>query len=157
MLENLKKFFWKILEPLFPTIRDTWVFFGFVKHDKRQPYHLGWLKKNQNHQALKKFLKDNDFNYIYISWVDPDEVINMRKVVNTTKQYHVRLFSDGEIRGHYEFTPESHPIKHLLEKGMTEGFDYLKPLLKTMIDPSPADHAPKPNPTPRPRHSAAHQ
>jgi hypothetical protein len=28
-------------------------------------------------------------------------------------QYHIRVFEDGEIRGHFEYTPECYPILHM--------------------------------------------
>ena len=28
-------------------------------------------------------------------------------------QYHIRIFCDGEVRGHYEMTPEDHSFTHM--------------------------------------------
>lgn len=42
----------------------------------------------------------------------------MRKLDNFDFCYHIRLFEDGEIRGHYERTVESNFIAHLREIGM---------------------------------------
>lgn len=151
MLETTKKFLWKLIEPLFPTLRDLWMGLGFMKHDTRQPYHYGWLKDGLNELDGRRFLQAHGFENDYIAWIDPDEVINMRRIYNTIYQYHVRLFSDGEIRGHLEYTGESHPFKHLFDIGLSDGADYLKPLLEPIIRPTPA----KSNSKLPPPHSAA--
>lgn len=134
ILERLKVFLWKLCEPLFPTVRDTWVFLGFITHNERQPFPYGWLKADIGERGLRRALTAAGFTNDYIGWIDPDEVLNMRNVVDVIYQYHVRLFRDGEVRGHYEYTPESHPLKHLRDVGMAEGVDYLKPLLEPLLD-----------------------
>lgn len=57
----------------------------------------------------------------------------MRKLAGVEYQYHVRLFKDSEVRGHYEFAAETNPIKHLREIGMVTGEDYLTPLLTPAV------------------------
>ncbi len=151
MLENLKRFFWKLIEPFFPTIRDIWVGLGFMRHNIRQPYHYGFLCPDLNELNFREFLEKHGFEHDYIAWIDPDEVVNMRKIINTIYQYHVRLFKDGELRGHLEYTGESHPFKHLFDIGLSDGADYLKTLLQPIITPTPA----KLNPTPPRPHSVA--
>lgn len=54
----------------------------------------------------------------FIAWVDKDEAISTRKLDGFDFQYHLRVFKDGEVRGHYEKTPERHPIDHFLDRGM---------------------------------------
>lgn len=155
LLERVKAFLWKLFEPLFPTVRDTWVFLGFIKHDERQNFPLGWLRGGASVRDLRQQLTKAGFSHDYLGWVDPDEVLNMRQAVDTIYQYHVRLYKDGEVRGHYELTPESHPFKHLHEKGMVDGASYLEPLLGPLLDPAPRQSSAAPGPTPRPPHSAA--
>lgn len=153
MLYKLKKIFWKLFEPIFPTVRDTWVFLGFMKHDERQRYLLGYLKTGLSRSDLRAILIKAGFEDDYLGWVDPSEILNMRKIINFVYQYHVRLFPDGEIRGHYEFSTESHPFKHLYEVGMTDGFDYLKPLLVEVMTSDPRSSPAKSNPKSHQRHS----
>lgn len=52
-----------------------------------------------------------------MAFVDPGEEFGMRKLcpVDYRYQYHVRVFKDGEVRGHYEKTPEDYPLDHLNE------------------------------------------
>ncbi|MDP3985881.1 MAG: hypothetical protein U1C53_01350 [Candidatus Veblenbacteria bacterium] len=138
LLERFKKFCWKIFEPFFPTVRDAWVALGLINHNLRQPYLYGALKAEFTHNDLRTYLKAAGFTNDYLAWVDPDEILNMRKVVDVIYQYHVRLFVDGEVRGHHEFAAESHPFKHLHDIGLTDGSPYLTPLLAGMVDELPA-------------------
>lgn len=134
LLEKFKKFYWRIFEPFFPTVRDAWVAMGLISHNIRQPYLYGKLKPGVSRDDLKNQLIQAGFVNDYVAWVDPDEILNMRKQVDIIYQYHIRLFSDGEVRGHHEYTAESHPFKHLYDVGLTTGENYLKPLLSDLVE-----------------------
>ena len=140
LLERFKNFYWAIFEPFFPTVRDAWVAAGLIGHNVRQPYLYGHLKQGATRDDLRKLLEASGFEHDYVAWIDPDETLNMRKIVGVIYQYHVRLFIDGEVRGHYEYTAESHPMKHLKDIGMTDGRDYLSALLSPLTEllPEPA-------------------
>jgi len=84
-------------------------------HEFRQKFFLGHLNSNYNKASLAGMLSDNGFEKAVIAWQDPGEILSMRKIHNGIYQYHVRLFIDGEIRAHYEYSPESHPIDHVME------------------------------------------
>lgn len=146
LLERFKQFYWKLFEPIFPTVRDIWVALGLIKHAERQLYPLGWLKHETGEREARKLLEAAGFSNDYLGWIDPDEILNMRKVVEVVYQYHVRIFSDGEVRGHYEFTPESHPFKHLFERGMLPADSYFKPLLAPVLAERPWVRASRLNP-----------
>jgi hypothetical protein len=49
--------------------------------------------------------------------------------------YHVRLFADGEIKGHYERTVESNPFAHFFEIGMQAKTEMFMNFLKPMLEP----------------------
>ena len=132
-IEIAKKIFWKLFYPFFPTVRDAWVAMGLVSHDIRQPYLYGHLKTTAAKEDLRRQLEAEGFANDYVAWVDPDEILNMRKVVDGIYQYHVRLFVDGEVRAHHEFTAESHPFRHLYDIGLSDGSVYLKPLLTELV------------------------
>lgn len=134
--EKIKNIFWSAIEPLFPTMRDIWIWLGFMTPPPRQNFHYGYVKPEITISDVRNLLKKNGFDHDYIAWVDPGEVLNMRKVVNIIYQYHLRLFNDGEIRGHHEYTGESHCFKHLFEKGFTKGEDYIYPLIENILDKS---------------------
>ncbi len=146
--EKLKHFLWRLFEPLFPTTRDTLMFLGFMRHDERQRFALGWLKPGVTHRQVRATLVAQGFSDDYLAWIDPEETLNMRKLVESIYQYHVRVFSDGEVRGHREYSTESHPLKHLFEKGMTRGSEYLRPLLQPLLVPP---HPQRPPATPSPK------
>jgi len=151
---RLKHWFWKLFGPFFPSFRDLWLWLGFIKHNERQPYLFGRLKSGLGGHEVRQLLAAAGFSNDYIAWIDPDEVVNMRKVVNVEYQYHVRLFNDGEIKGHHEFAAEAHPFKHLYDVGMESGEDYLKPLLAPLLESAPLPLA-RPNPKSPPPDSAA--
>lgn len=67
------------------------------------------------------------FGNHFVAWVDEGQVLSWRKLVDFNNQYHLRVFNDGELRGHFEYTPEGHPIDHFVEKGEKEAqIDFLK-------------------------------
>ena len=65
-----------------------------------------------------QYLIDNGWWNHFIAWTDEDQIISLRRLESFTWQYHLRIFRDGEVRGHYEYTPEAHPKWHLQEVGM---------------------------------------
>jgi hypothetical protein len=78
--------------------------------------------------ALKKHLYSQwGFGNHFVAWEDSSQVLSWRKLTNFKEQYHIRLYSDGEIRGHFEYTPEAAPIRHFLERGeKAKTRDFLK-------------------------------
>ena len=123
-----------------------------IWHKKeRQRYHLGWLASGKTLEGLKKHLHEKwGFGNHFIAWNDDSQVLSWRKISDFNHQYHLRVFSDGEIRGHFEFTPEGHPLEHFEEKGEADKTtDFLKFLgefatqkkhiLHLKIDPNACD------------------
>ena len=100
-----------------------------MHHDpSRQRYHIGWLAAGKTLETLKTHLHNKwGFGNHFIAWTDTGQVLSWRKLADFQDQYHLRVYEDGEIRGHYEFTPEAHPLAHLEEKGEREAkADFLK-------------------------------
>ncbi|HEV7424203.1 MAG TPA: hypothetical protein VGO21_03360 [Candidatus Paceibacterota bacterium] len=113
----------------FPTFQRALLKWGIIHHGGfRQRYHIGWLAPHKTLEGLKKHLHDKwGFGNHFIAWNDKSQVLSWRKFADFEDQYHVRVFSDGEIRGHFELTPEAHPLEHLEEKGEKERkTDFLK-------------------------------
>lgn len=73
------------------------------------------------------------FEKAILTWKDPGELVNMRKIDQQVFQYHIRLFSDGEIRGHHEYSSEGSPWSHIFEKGFQESKEYFEKLLWEML------------------------
>ena len=114
------------------TWRGIYRFFTFMQkellkthliwhEDKRQKYHIGWLAPGKTLEGLKKHLHEKwGFGNHFVAWTDTDQVLSWRKLIDFSDQYHLRVFKDGEIRGHFELTPEAHPLDHFKERGESE-------------------------------------
>ncbi|MES2087965.1 MAG: hypothetical protein V4467_03140 [Patescibacteria group bacterium] len=107
------RFFWNIAYRVWPPCIRTAEKLGF--HNFRQKFLLGRLNSQFNKSELAKLLYAAGFEAAVIAWHDPGQVLSMRKIDSEIYQYHLRLFVDGEIRAHYEYSPESHPLSHFLE------------------------------------------
>ncbi len=132
-LDKLKQKIWHFLYKFFPTVQSFFVRF----HDQgRQRYHIGWLAPGKTLEDLKQHLHETwGFGNHFVAWPDAGQVLSWRKLADFQDQYHVRVFEDGEIRGHYEYTPEAHPIAHFDEKGETfRKDDFLKFLGEFVTD-----------------------
>lgn len=117
-VDRLKQYFWKGLYPIWPYF-VRW--FSFLHKDGRQQYLLGWLPEKYELEDLKKYLSENyNFGNHFVAWHDEGQILSWRKHDGFERQYHLRVFSDGEIRGHYEYTPEHSPLRHFKEIGEEE-------------------------------------
>jgi hypothetical protein len=123
--DHLKNFIWRrVITPFFPLLYRTIGSFKFVRrwgHEGyRQRYHLGWLKPGRSRDDFLEHLRTKGFGNHFIAWQDSGQVASVRRLDGFGWQYHIRVFTDGEVCGHYEKTPESHPIDHFLEIGETD-------------------------------------
>jgi hypothetical protein len=122
-----RKLFWKIIYVIWPPVLRL---IEFLKiHNSRQKFILGKLSSNQNKETFTKLLLDQGFEFDTIALRDPGQIIGMRKLDTPLYQYHIRLFEDGEIRGHYEYSPEKRPVAHTFEAGIEPRKDYFEKLL----------------------------
>ena len=115
--DRAKYVFWRAYTPLHPLVRNTSLALGVVKHTGRQNYPLGRIAPGLTLQDFVNYLVSQGFANHFVAWKDGGEVISLRRVENFTHQYHIRIFKDGEVRGHYEFTPECYPYAHLKAVG----------------------------------------
>jgi hypothetical protein len=116
--DRMKYFFWRVYTPFHPTLRDGILFLGFGSQSDsypqgRQPYVLGKLAPEQSLQDFTDYLISKGFGNHFIAWEDRGQVVSLRYLDDFKYQYHLRVFQDGEVRGHYEYTPECHPVAHL--------------------------------------------
>ncbi len=120
--DRVKQKIWHFLYKFFPTLQKVLLKSGLVWHEKgRQRYHIGWLAPGRTLEDLKMHLHNKwGFGNHFVAWEDKSQVLSWRKLASFKDQYHLRVFSDGEIRGHFEFTPEAHPLEHFEEKGEQE-------------------------------------
>ncbi len=110
-----KYVFWRVIYPFHNLGRDILLSTGIVQHHGRQNFVLGKIAPGKTIEQFMKYLETKGFANHFIAWQDDAEVVSVRRLVDFEWQYHLRIFADGEVRGHYEYTPESHPIWHVKE------------------------------------------
>ena len=113
-IDKFKQTVWKFLYPIFPHLKGSLSYF----HEAgRQRYHLGWLAPGKTLEDLKAHLAKQGFGNHFVAWDDSGQILSWRRLDGFDWQYHFRVFDDGEVRGHYERTPEAAPIDHFAEVG----------------------------------------
>ncbi|HEX5429709.1 MAG TPA: hypothetical protein VFX17_01345 [Patescibacteria group bacterium] len=118
LIQKINRIIYRIIEPIFPYVRDALLACGIIHHHGRQRYPVGFLEKNKNAQEFENYLGRLGFRKNKIAWKDEGEILGMRKLDGFDFCYHIRIFSDGEVRGHYERTVESNAWNHFFEIGM---------------------------------------
>ncbi len=113
--DRVKYIIWRAYIPLHPHIRDLAIAFDTVQHSGRQPFLIGHVAPNIPIKSFILHLIDIGYGNHFVAWHDDDELISVRMTDGFTHQYHLRVFSDGAVHGHYEYTPEAHPIRHMNE------------------------------------------
>jgi len=127
--DKIKQKIWRVIYKFFHVAQVDLLRTGFIKHtDKKQKYHIGWLAPGKTLEELKRHLHEKwGFGNHFVAWTDEGQVLSWRKLVDFNDQYHLRVFENGEMRGHFEYTPEGHPIDHFIEKGEVDKTeDFLK-------------------------------
>lgn len=144
-LDRLKYAFWSFYTPLHPFFRDIFVWLGFrkllraarvISYDDRQEYLLGKIAPHHTHASIIHHLIQKGYGNHFVAWKDRGQVASLRKAVDFRYQYHLRLFEDGEVRGHYEYTPEYRPWAHLRERGRENRRNEFIALLRDYIVPA---------------------
>ncbi len=117
-LYNRSKYvFWKAIYPVHGTGRDVLLSLGILHHEGRQNYLLGYIAPGRSMEDFVKHLETKNFLNHFVALRDDDEVVSVRYIVDFEHQYHLRVFKNREVRGHYEYTPESHPKLHMRKMG----------------------------------------
>lgn len=122
--DRLKYIFWRLYTPFHPLVRDGALMFGIIEHAGRQNFFLGHIAPSETIRTFVSSLTKYGYGNHFIAWKDEGEVISLRHIVDFDHQYHIRIFEDGEVRAHYEYTPESHPIWHMTEVGCERRREY---------------------------------
>lgn len=126
----MPKQFPKIVYKFWPyVLRAYEIFF----HHHRQNYLIGTLIPQKNKENLTIHLQNNGYEQALIALKDPGEILNMRKREGKEFQYHIRLYKDGEIRAHYEYAPEAHPITHCFNIRQESKINHFKELMKDYL------------------------
>ena len=132
--DRAKYRFWYLYGRFHPLVRDVALGLGVVSHSGRQNFLIGKIVPPYSIKDVVDFLIDRGYGNHFIAWKDEGEVVSLRKVVGFSHQYHLRIFKDGEIRGHYEYTPECYPILHYKAVDQKDCRDEFSALLKGMIE-----------------------
>lgn len=120
------RWFWKFIYSFWPgVLRAYEVFF----HHHRQRFLIGHLVSQKTAKDLRNHLTEHGFEHAFIALKDPGEILDMRKREGKEFQYHIRLFDDNEIRGHYEYAPEAHPVTHCFNVRMEAKKESFRKLL----------------------------
>ena len=122
---------WKILYVMYPPLLRLLEKFGF--HRGRQEYHVGYLRPNYTLKEIRNYLVRKGFENAILAWKDSDEVLSMRLVHNKIFQYHIRMYKDMEIRGHYEYSSEGSPLKHISGKYFLQEKEFFQSLLRRYL------------------------
>lgn len=130
------EFLWRFIKWVYRPFLRRWynLIVGrfFLKH-RRQDFLMGILPQNVTHKDFDNFLRRRGFEDVPLSWIDPGEQINVRRLADSKRQYHIRVFNDREIRGHLEYAPESRPVAHLMELGFDPAGEYLSRLFDDFL------------------------
>ena len=124
MRRTLPQTLFFIIRPFFSPGQWLVQSLGFMREAKtvegpyrRQPYLVTRFDQGQTSQAIARLLATG-FRHEPIALNEYGQIASMRRLdeAQPDRQYHVRVFEDGEVRGHYELTPEDHPVGHWNER-----------------------------------------
>ena len=133
----LKYALWRLYAPVHPNLRDAAVKTGLIWHEGRQDYLLGTIDPRYSLRDVAGHLAKHGFANHFVAWRDEGEVVSLRYVENFECQYHIRLYEDGEVRGHFEYTPECYPLRHMKEEGLEDRREFFFGILQDKIVPHP--------------------
>lgn len=145
LFDRLKYWFWTVYARFYPVIRRVAYHLGigelFINsfeygHKGRQPFLLGTLLSERSARDLAFFLVEHGYGNHFVAWKDAGELVSLRKTDGFEYQYHLRIFKDGEIRSHYEYTPECHPYRHMVRKRFEDRTAEFQQLLEGWIVPA---------------------
>ena len=133
--DQIKYWFWRFYTPFHPYVRDISTYLSVVHHEGRQDFLVGKLDPSRSIREFVDHLIERGFGNHFIAWKDTDEFLSLRRTVGFRYQYHLRIFKDGEVRCHYEYTPEYRPIRHLVQIGFEDRSSEFTDLLQDWIIP----------------------
>ena len=117
LAHRIKYYLWYYYTPYHPKVRDSVIALSIMKNRGRQPFLLGTIAPHLSIEEFVSHLVKKGYAYHRVAWEDDGEVVSVRRVPNFERQYHIRVFEDREVRGHFEYTPECYPIAHLWDIG----------------------------------------
>ncbi len=134
LIDRIKYALWRVYTPFHPFVRDAALALGIVSHAGRQNFLIGKIASGHTFKEVIDFLISRGYGNHFIAWKDDGEIVSLRRLVGFAYQYHIRIFEDGEIRGHYEYTPECYPILHFRAVDQKDCRDEFLKLFGAMIE-----------------------
>jgi hypothetical protein len=122
-----KNWYWKLIYSSYPLFLR--VLEKAKIHNHRQEFLIGNFNNQYAVAELEEYLKEMDYDHGPLSWRDPGEILNLRKLEGDLYQYHIRVFDDGEVRAHFEYASEARPLEHVLESYFEPRHEYFQQLL----------------------------
>lgn len=133
--DKVKYYAWRVITPIHPHVRDFLTWLRILRHEGRQPYLLGTLAAGETIESVVDYLIGHGYGNHFVAWQDEGQVVSLRKVTTFAYQSHIRIFEDGEVRAHYEYTTEYKPFTHLKAIGQVDRSDEYQALLRGKIVP----------------------
>ena len=97
------------------------LFLKIIGSKKRESFSIGWLAEGKTLEELRAYLhREWGFGGNFSTHVDKGEVLNWRKLMEDGRQYHLRVYDDGESRGHVEMSPEKNVVSHITGSGKSD-------------------------------------
>lgn len=135
-LDRGKYLFWRMITPFFPYIRNALTTSNIIPHVGRQPFLLGHITKGVRLEDFIHELIKIGYGNHFVAWRDSGELIGLRITDGFKYQYHLRVFANGAVHGHYEYTPEAHPFGHLMGIGFEKRSGVFLKQLGALIVPA---------------------
>ncbi len=126
---KLRKRLWRLYTPHHPKVRDALLAARILRHEGRQDFLIGIIAPHSNIEKVISHLVSRGYGNHFVAWEEDGQVASLRLPNGHTHQYHIRIFADGEIRAHYERTPEVFPFSHWKMIGLEEKREYFIDLL----------------------------
>ncbi|MBP9851615.1 MAG: hypothetical protein KBC71_02790 [Candidatus Pacebacteria bacterium] len=122
MEEDRKKNTWKkIYTNLCKNTQKLLQKTGLMKSPGRQPYHVGWLTSSKTLEGLRLYLHSEwGFGKATKVAKDKEVVLSWAKITDNHEEYFLRVYRDGEIRGHFEKLPVTGVLEKPSEMGEKE-------------------------------------
>jgi hypothetical protein len=141
-VDQVKYVIWSLYTPLHPFFRELLTSIGVVslkakaaKWGERQDYLIGTIAPGETIESVVDHLVNQEYGNHIIAWKDEGEAVGLRYVDGYKYQYHIRIFEDGEVRAHYEYTPEYHLIHHNKAVGFEDRREKFLAILGDKITP----------------------
>lgn len=136
---KIRYYIWRAYSPYHRHLRDGAIALKVIRNRGRQLFLMGEVAPHLSIEDFVTHLVDHGYAYHRVAWEDDGEMVSLRCVRDFIFQYHIRIFEDGEVRAHYEYTPECYPLAHLMGEGLEERREEFLALFGDRIIPAESE------------------